>query len=130
MSSQKKSAEAAKIFETLKRLDVLQTDIPEDESCMTFVLNGEDHTLGNALRHVIMKNPETEFCGYAVPHPSERKINLRIQGSEGKLAVDLLRDGLSQLKDVCNHVANTFDSSVATYRASHKQDDQDCMETT
>ena len=39
----------------------------------------EDHTLGNALRHVLMQNDEVDFCGYSVPHPSEPKMNLRLQ---------------------------------------------------
>lgn len=39
----------------------------------------EDHTLGNALRHVLMQNAEVDFCGYSVPHPSEPKMNLRLQ---------------------------------------------------
>ncbi|CAN0209296.1 unnamed protein product, partial [Hapterophycus canaliculatus] len=39
----------------------------------------EDHTLGNALRHVLMENKEVDFCGYSVPHPSEPKMNLRLQ---------------------------------------------------
>jgi DNA-directed RNA polymerase subunit L len=26
-----------------------------------------------------MKNPDVEFCGYSIPHPSEAKLNLRIQ---------------------------------------------------
>ena len=30
-------------------------DDPDDTTCMTFVLNKEDHTLGNALRYIIMK---------------------------------------------------------------------------
>lgn len=94
-------------------------DDPDDITCMTFVLKEEDHTLGNALRYMIMKkwgsytvlqlvqtwmcctwmchvfsycpsrimfsskrficSPEVTFCGYSVPHPSEHKINLRIQ---------------------------------------------------
>lgn len=44
----------------------------------------EDHTLGNALRHVLMENKEVDFCGYSVPHPSEPKMNLRLQ-TTGKL---------------------------------------------
>jgi DNA-directed RNA polymerase I and III subunit RPAC2 len=62
----------------------------------------EGHTLGNALRYIIMKkyvilrcypsyclmpifminpkiSPDVEFCAYAIPHPSEDKMNLRIQ---------------------------------------------------
>ena len=34
---------------------------PEDETCLTFVLNEEDHTLGNALRYVIMKKYVLSF---------------------------------------------------------------------
>jgi len=30
-------------------------DDMDDITCMTFVLHGEDHTLGNALRYIIMK---------------------------------------------------------------------------
>lgn len=30
-------------------------DDPDDITCMTFVLKGEDHTLGNALRYMILK---------------------------------------------------------------------------
>ncbi|MBN3295986.1 RPAC2 protein, partial [Amia calva] len=51
----------------------------DDNSCVTFVLHEEDHTLGNALRYMVMKNPEVEFCGYSITHPSESKINFRIQ---------------------------------------------------
>ncbi|EZF25817.1 hypothetical protein H112_01848 [Trichophyton rubrum D6] len=49
------------------------------ETAASFQFEGEDHTLGNALRYVIMKNPDVEFCGYTMPHPSEAKMNLRIQ---------------------------------------------------
>jgi len=30
----------------------------------TFALAGEDHTLGNALRYMLNKNPEVVFAGY------------------------------------------------------------------
>lgn len=33
----------------------LSMDDPDDVTCMTFVFRGEDHTLGNALRYMIMK---------------------------------------------------------------------------
>ena len=45
----------------------------------TFVLYDEDHTLGNALRHVVMRDANTDFCGYTVPHPSEKYLHLRVQ---------------------------------------------------
>ena len=50
-----------------------------DRHWVTFVLHKEDHTLGNSLGYLITKNPEVGFCGYTMTHPSESKINLRIQ---------------------------------------------------
>ncbi|KAL3776184.1 hypothetical protein HJC23_008221 [Cyclotella cryptica] len=45
----------------------------------TFVLGDEDHTLGNALRHVLIQDPRVNFAGYCVPHPSEPVVHLRVQ---------------------------------------------------
>ncbi|KDN66533.1 hypothetical protein CSUB01_00978 [Colletotrichum sublineola] len=49
------------------------------DTAASFEFIDEGHTLGNALRYIIMKNPDVEFCAYAIPHPSEAKMNLRIQ---------------------------------------------------
>ncbi|EEA06077.1 DNA-directed RNA polymerases I and III subunit RPAC2, putative [Cryptosporidium muris RN66] len=46
---------------------------------LTFQINGEDHTLGNIMRHLAMLNPSTTFAGYAIPHPSISSMNLRIE---------------------------------------------------
>ncbi|KAK3701729.1 hypothetical protein QZH41_018891, partial [Actinostola sp. cb2023] len=86
----------------------IPTGDPDDEACATFVLHEEDHTLGNALRYMIMKNPEVKFCGYTLPHPSENKINLRIQ-THGAPATDVLRRGLSELSTLCEHALATFE---------------------
>lgn len=80
--------------ETVSRFKVLKSE--DLNRCATFELNDEDHTLGNALRHIILKNPEVKFCGYALPHPNERKINLQIQVYTGT-ALDALEKGLKDL---------------------------------
>lgn len=136
----------------------------EEETCMTFLLENEDHTLGNALRWawcrfrvigslearlekcsihkiciralwfcrgssrwldnhqtsnhsrcMIMKNPAVQFCGYAIPHPSERTIHLRIQMHHG-LAIDALEKGFQDLRDMMEHIHATFESTISTYK--------------
>lgn len=52
--------------------------------------------MGNALRHMILKNPEVKFCGYALPHPNERKINIQVQVYSGE-ALDAFEKGLRDL---------------------------------
>nr|XP_032811288.1 DNA-directed RNA polymerases I and III subunit RPAC2-like [Petromyzon marinus] len=98
-------------------LSAIQSDV-DDDTCVTFVLNGEDHTLGNPLRYMVMKNPDVDFCGYSVTHPSEDKINFRIQ-TRGIPAVDTFRRGLCELTTVCEHILAAFEASVNTYNTSH-----------
>ncbi|KAI0224743.1 DNA-directed RNA polymerases I and III subunit RPAC2 [Lamellibrachia satsuma] len=115
-----------------RQVEIAPTDNCEDETCRTFVLHNEDHTLGNALRYMIMKNPQVDLCGYSVPHPSEKKINLRIQ-TRGAAAIDVLKEGLSQLVTVCDHIHSTFESSVSQYKkvnpASESTEQPEPMDT-
>lgn len=73
----------------------------------SFEFLDESHTMGNALRFIIMKNPNVEFCAYAIPHPSEAKMNIRIQTYEGT-AVEALEKGLRDLQDLCDVVSDKF----------------------
>ncbi|KAI9721366.1 MAG: RNA polymerase subunit AC19 [Chrysothrix sp. TS-e1954] len=79
----------------------------------SFEFTNEDHTLGNALRHVIMKNPEVEFCGYSIPHPAEPKMNMRIQlYDEGHITIyDVLEKGLQDLQDACDVITEKFEKA-------------------
>ncbi|KAL3879047.1 hypothetical protein ACJMK2_031361 [Sinanodonta woodiana] len=99
-----------------KNLELSSTGSDEDETCRTFIFRNEDHTLGNALRYIIMRNPDVQFCGYSVPHPSENKINCRIQ-TFGVPATEVLKKGLKDLNKVCSHVLQTFESSMRDYRS-------------
>jgi len=78
------------------------------DTAASFEFKKEDHTLGNALRYIIMKNPDVEFCGYSIPHPSEELMNIRIQTYEGTTAVKALEKGFDDLMDLCDVVADKF----------------------
>lgn len=77
------------------------------DTAASFEFIEEGHTMGNALRYIIMKNPDVEFCAYTIPHPSEDKMNVRIQTYEGT-AIDALKKGLDDLQQVCDVVADEF----------------------
>ncbi|GAN02759.1 DNA-directed RNA polymerase I and III subunit Rpc19 [Mucor ambiguus] len=79
-----------------------------DPTAMTFCFKEEDHTLGNALRHVINKNRDVDFCGYSIPHPSEAKMNVRIQTTDNTNAIDALKSGLQDLYDMVAHVREAY----------------------
>jgi len=85
------------------------------ETAASFQFEGEDHTLGNALRYVIMKNPQVEFCAYTIPHPSEPKMNLRIQTYDSTDVFEVLEKGLDDLKDLCDVVMEKFTAAKAEF---------------
>ena len=85
----------------------------EDGSAASFQIKEEDHTLGNALRYIIMKNPEVEFFGYSIPHPSEAKLNIRIQTYGNISAVEALHQGMDNLSELCDVIEDRFNDKVA-----------------
>ncbi|CAO3611493.1 unnamed protein product [Mucor hiemalis] len=84
-----------------------------DPTAMTFCFKEEDHTLGNSLRHVINRNRNVDFCGYSIPHPSEAKMNVRIQTTDKTTAIDALKTGLSDLLDLVSHVREAYAEDLA-----------------
>ncbi|KAE8219048.1 hypothetical protein CF319_g7185 [Tilletia indica] len=80
----------------------------EDLSAATFCLADEDHTLGNSLRYMLMKDPLVEFCGYSLPHPSELKCHIRVQMYDKANAVSALQQALVRLEEL-------FESIQAAY---------------
>ncbi|KAI1408793.1 RBP11-like subunits of RNA polymerase [Hypoxylon sp. FL1857] len=91
------------------------------ETAASFEFLKEGHTLGNALRYIIMKNPDVEFCAYAIPHPSEDKMNLRIQTYDTTTAAAALAKGLQDLEDLCDVVADEFWTKREEFEATPEQ---------
>ncbi|BDD61823.1 RNA polymerase subunit AC19 [Monascus purpureus] len=88
------------------------------ETAASFQFEGEGHTLGNALRYAIMKNPAVELCGYTIPHPSETKMNLRIQTYENTTAIEALEKGFDDLMDLCDVVTEKFTAARDAYNST------------
>lgn len=100
------------LVEPAENEEPMITVLSEEPGSASFQITDEDHTLGNALRYVIMKNPQVEFCGYSIPHPSENFLNIRIQVypeyMEETRPVDILLKGLDDLNDLCEVVREKF----------------------
>jgi DNA-directed RNA polymerases I and III subunit RPAC2 len=93
-------------------LEVLEGGQPTSK---TYIFSGEDHTLGNTLRHIIMQNPQTDFCGYSVPHPYEPKMNMRVQTYEGTTSDEVLMQGFTQLASGCDIIDDKFTAALKKF---------------
>ncbi|PWN87022.1 RBP11-like subunits of RNA polymerase, partial [Acaromyces ingoldii] len=96
--------------------DEKRVEIQEDAhlaNAATFVLNKEDHTLGNLLRHAVLAVPGVIFCGYRVPHPLEPRTVIKVQTDGSLTPVQALKAG-------CERVI----SQVGSVRSSWKHECQ------
>ncbi|KAJ7947564.1 DNA-directed RNA polymerases I and III subunit like [Quillaja saponaria] len=88
-----------------------------DQSKATFSLSDEDHTLANAVRFTLNQDPRVTFCGYSIPHPSDNRVNIRVQ-TTGDPAREVLKDACQDLMLMCQHVMKNFDKVVDDFKMS------------
>ena len=93
----------------------------------TFCIGNEDHTLANALRHVLMNSADTvEFAGYSVPHPSEPVVQIRVQTirqehEARKLAAEALSEACHTLEAQCQHVLNKLEEILPQVKEDRRK---------
>merc|ERR1712194_563785 len=46
---------------------------------MGYILRLQDHTIGNAIRMELLRDPDVLFAGYRVPHPLFSEMEVRIR---------------------------------------------------
>ena len=51
-------------------------------------------------------------AGYSVPHPMERKVNVRVQTVAPVTADGAMREALLDVVSVCEHVMETFEEAL------------------
>lgn len=93
---------------------VAQLDLEpgKDPNVLNITFYDQDHTLGNSLRYMIMKNQNTSFCGYTVPHPLENKMKMRIQTHNDK-PIETVNESLDNLLRVAEIIMKKFDISLS-----------------
>eukprot|EP00297_Palpitomonas_bilix_P016622 CAMPEP_0113886046 /NCGR_PEP_ID=MMETSP0780_2-20120614/11302_1 /TAXON_ID=652834 /ORGANISM="Palpitomonas bilix" /LENGTH=112 /DNA_ID=CAMNT_0000874147 /DNA_START=53 /DNA_END=391 /DNA_ORIENTATION=+ /assembly_acc=CAM_ASM_000599 len=89
------------------------------ESCATFVFHEEDHTVGNTLRYMLNRDEDVDFVGYSVPHPLERKMNLRVQVQENGSASGSLMQAMDGIVNLCNIVEAKYKGAMEKYEREH-----------
>jgi len=89
----------------------------DNPSCGIFIFKGEDHTLGNALRYMAMRNKDVAFAGYSIPHPFDDEVHLRIQTNNGVPAMTALETALSDLRNVSEHILEVFQQRIQEFKS-------------
>mmetsp|Transcript_10991 Transcript_10991/g.18222 ORF Transcript_10991/g.18222 Transcript_10991/m.18222 type:complete len:142 (+) Transcript_10991:164-589(+) len=101
----------------------------------TFCIGDEDHTLANALRHILLNDGDhVDFAGYSVPHPSEPVVQIRVQtvkstgAAERKPAILVLQEACNTLNDQCQHVIDELEAMIPDVKADRHQNEERLQE--
>lgn len=57
-----------------------------------------------------------KICGHTVPHPAEKRVHLNIQ-TTGENVIKVLKRGLQDLENMCDHTLETFDKAYEKHKA-------------
>ena len=109
--SESESMEEEVAEQGLREEGLLILQEQNDKRCATYVFNNEDHTLGNLLRTILSGHADVEFVGYSIPHPSEPKMNLRLQ-TLSKDTNDVLNEGLRTVQNLAKTLRESFTAGV------------------
>lgn len=71
-----------------------------------------------------MYSPQVEFCGYSIPHPSEPKVNLRIQMYDNLSSLDALFKGLEDLESLFDSIQNAYNKNLSKGTYKEYENDQ------
>ena len=85
-------------------------------SAGTFTINKEDHTVGNLLRMQLLRDGDTRFAGYQLPHPLEHVCHVKVESTPGRAPVEVMGSAVTDLRQEVELLDRGFRDECARAR--------------
>ena len=79
---------------------------------LTFEVEDESHGVFNALRHVLMQDPDVEYAVYNIDHPLTGKPQMTIKTKRGKRPRSALKKAAEELKKESSEFKQLIDEAL------------------
>ena len=79
---------------------------------LTFVVKDESHGVCNALRHILMQNPDVEYAVYNIDHPLTGKPEMTIKTKRGKRPRKALKNAGEELQKDSSELKKLIDEAL------------------
>ena len=108
---------APEVFEQFKEQErkVVIQPVEKIKNTCLFIINEEDHTFGNAVKMMLLRNPKIRYVAYRKPHPLENKIEIKIQTNE-ITPLDAFREALKNLIDDIDDCTKQLEEQFQNYK--------------
>ncbi len=87
-------------------------DTKDADGC-SFIIQREDHTIGNLVRMQLHSDKDVVFAGYRIPHPLEHKMVVQVRTTGNKSPSDAIADALSDLQAEVAELKHKFAAEFA-----------------
>jgi DNA-directed RNA polymerase II subunit RPB11 len=78
----------------------------------SFIIQKEDHTLGNVLTMQLFQNSNVLFAGYKMPHPLEHYVAIKIQTNSQTKPEVAMYNALDNLIEQCCILEKKFNEQL------------------
>ena len=76
----------------------------EVENAGKFIIENEDHTLGNIIRSSLLLNKHVIFAGYRIEHPLSNKLYINIRTDVTISPMEALNNSIDELINELNEI--------------------------
>jgi DNA-directed RNA polymerase subunit L len=79
---------------------------------LTFEVADESHGVFNALRHILMQDPDVEYAVYNIDHPLTGKPQMTIKTKRGKRPRSVLKKAAEELQKESSDFRKLIDEAL------------------
>ena len=111
---------APEVYEQYKEKEdkiIVQKESKLENTCL-FIINDEDHTFGNAIKMMLLRNPKVRYVAYRKPHPLENKIEIKIKTNEDIRPIDAFKEALRNLNDDIEDCIRQFEDEYKNFKGN------------
>ena len=103
-------------WRTTRRFSTNTSQILISTQAGTFTINKEDHTVGNLLRMQLLRDSDTRFAGYQLPHPLEHVCHVKVETAPGRAPVEVMGGAVTDLRQEVELLDRGFRDECARAR--------------
>ncbi|CAI0428833.1 unnamed protein product, partial [Linum tenue] len=86
----------------------------------SFIIEREEHTIGNIVRMQLHLDENVLFAGYKLPHPLQYKIIIRIHTTSQSSPMQAYNLAINDLDKELDHLRSAFEDEIANYSSTRE----------
>ena len=96
------------------KMKVKVLDLKKESNSLEIEIEGEDHTLCNALRNILLEDDSVEFVSYKIDHPTHANPTFFVRTNGQKTPTEALIEASEKLSALCNEVLLKFQETQSS----------------